>query len=133
MSPLVEFHLLVVRGINVHCILYRYETKFVKEALGVQIRQFHENLEKLYKVKEEAAARLHDVNRRLRAKRRELAPLEKGVVHRTLEVGRTVDCAVHRVHRRLMSCCCHGVIAPACNLAVWLCGVMVALWCGSVV
>ncbi len=64
----------------------RYETKFLRDALQTQIRAFHENLKTLKKNKEEAAIRLHDVNRQLRAKRRELVPLEKGVVTRTLEV-----------------------------------------------
>jgi hypothetical protein len=66
----------------------RYETNFLREALFVQLKAFHVTLEKLKGQQVELAFKLHDVNRRLRSKRRELAPLEKNVLTRTLEARR---------------------------------------------
>jgi hypothetical protein len=65
-----------------------YETNFLREALFVQLKAFHVTLEKLKSQQVELAFKLHDVNRRLRSKRRELAPLEKNVLARTLEARR---------------------------------------------
>jgi hypothetical protein len=54
--------------------------------MAMQLTMMDKNLQLLYDAKEEAAYRLHVVNRQLRIKRLELVPLEKDLMRRTLEV-----------------------------------------------
>lgn len=63
----------------------RFETAFLRRALRTQIKAMRRNLEKLQSQREEVVFRLHDIDRRLRGKRRDLIPLEKDVITTTLD------------------------------------------------
>jgi hypothetical protein len=66
----------------------RFKVDFLKAALGQQMAKFHSNLNFMQRQFNEASIHLQDVNRRLRAKKRELMPLERGIQTRTLEIRR---------------------------------------------
>ena len=68
--------------------MQRFKVTFLQEALGHQMTKFHRNLERMQKQFAEVSIQLQDVNRRLRARRRELMPLQRGIYARTLEVRR---------------------------------------------
>jgi hypothetical protein len=68
--------------------MQRFRVEFLREALGQQMAKFHSNLNFMQKQFSDAAIQLQDVNRRLRTKKRELMPLERGIQTRTLEIRR---------------------------------------------
>jgi hypothetical protein len=68
--------------------MQRFKVTFLREALGHQMSKFHSNLSVMQRNLSDANVQLQDVNRRLRARRRELLPLEQGIHTRTLEIRR---------------------------------------------